>query len=134
MRAPLRKVNDGIRALGKEVEEATETRNTNMMIPQGVLAANSAAVDTLKFDKNRLNTFCNHSQYKPPPTSELSEADQINLNMGGATFVPTETTGGIARIGIYVLQDGAEPPPPYAAYLGYNKRAKNLQESFAGST
>ena len=133
MRAPLRNVNDGTRALGKEVEEAIETRKGTHDESSETLVANSAAVDFLKFDKDRLNKFYNHSQYKPLPTSELSEDDQTNLNMGG-TLVPTETQGGIAGTGIYVMQDGAESPPPYAADLGYKKKATNLQEPFAGST
>ena len=46
-------------------------------------ASNAAADDLLKFAKNRLNKFHNPSLYKAPPKRELSEVEQITLNMGG---------------------------------------------------
>merc|ERR550514_2274527 len=53
LKAEIEALDDGIRALDKEVVEAT-------------YAANAAAVDLLGFAKNRLNKFYNPSQYKAP--------------------------------------------------------------------
>jgi len=123
LKVEIEALDDGIRALDKEVEEATETRKKEHDDFSETLAANSAAVDILKFAKNRLNKFYNPTQYKPPPKRELSEDEQITLNMGG-TLAPTEAPGGIAGTGISALQDGAAPPPPPAADLGYKKKGE----------
>merc|ERR1719465_181154 len=96
----------------KEHEDFSET-----------FAANAAAVDLLKFAKNRLNKFYNPKLYKPPPKRELSEEDQITLNMGG-TLAPTEAPGGIAGTGISAIQGGAAPPPPPAADLAYKTKGE----------
>merc|ERR1712124_117510 len=70
---------------------------------------------------NRLNKFYNPSQYKAPPKRELSEDEQITLNMGG-TLAPTEAPGGIAGTGIGFMQ--AAPPPPPAADLAYKTKGE----------
>merc|ERR1712170_68180 len=110
-------------ALDKEVEEATETRKEDHEDFTATLAANTAAVDILKFAKNRLNKFYNPKLYKPPPKRELSEEDQFTLNMG-STLAPTAAPGGIAGTGISALQDGAAPPPPPAADLAYKTKGE----------
>merc|ERR1719408_226207 len=83
------------------------------------LAANTAALDLLKFAQNRLNKFYNPSQYKPPPKRELTEAERITVNNGG-TLAPTEAPGGISGTGITVLTQEAPAPPPEAD-LTYKK-------------
>merc|ERR1719287_36571 len=123
LKAEIEALDDGIRALDKEVAEATETRQKEHEDFSETLAANSAAVDLLKFAKNRLNKFYNPTQYKPPPKRELSEEQQITLNMGG-TLAPTEAPGGIAGTGIGLVQGAAQPPPPPAADLGYKKKGE----------
>merc|ERR1719326_913135 len=120
LKVEIEALDDGIRALDKEVEEATETRQKEHADFTESLAANTAAVDLLKFAKNRLNKFYNSSQYKPPPKRELSEEEQITLNMGG-TLAPTEAPGGIAGTGIGLVQGVAAPPPPPEANLAYKK-------------
>merc|ERR1719503_446324 len=92
LKASIEALDDGIRALDKEVEKATETRQEEHEDFTSTSAANAAAVDLLKFAKNRLNKFYNPSQYKAPPKRELSEDEQITLNMGG-TLAPTEAPG-----------------------------------------
>lgn len=127
-------LDDGIKALDKEVEDATETRKEEHADYVEYLSSNTAAVDLLKFAKNRLNKFYNPSQYKAPPKRELSEDEQITLNMGG-TLAPTEAPGGIAGTGISAsfLQtrahkdandDGAAPPPPPEADLAYKTKGE----------
>merc|ERR1719231_1660811 len=76
LKVEIEALDDGIRALDKEVTEATETRQKEHEDFAETLAANTAAVDLLKFAKNRLNKFYNPSQYKPPPKRELTEEEQ----------------------------------------------------------
>merc|ERR1719444_394864 len=125
LKAEIEALDDGIRALDKEVAEATETRKEEHEEFSSTFAANAAAVDLLKFAKNRLNKFYNPSQYKAPPKRELSEEDQITLNMGG-TLAPTEAPGGIAGTGIGFVQahNQAAPPPPPAADLAYKAKGE----------
>merc|ERR1719515_445731 len=125
LKVEIEALDDGIKALDKEVADATETRKEEHEDYVETLAANSAAVDLLKFAKNRLNKFYNPSLYKPPPKRELSEDEQITLNMGG-TLAPTEAPGGIAGTGIGFVQEHnrAAPPPPPAADLAYKTKGE----------
>merc|ERR1719240_2241824 len=125
LKAEIEALDDGIRALDKEVEEATENRKEEHDEFEATYAANAAAVDLLGFAKNRLNKFYNPSQYKAPPKRQLSEDEQIALNMGG-TLAPTEAPGGIAGTGIGFVQEhnGAAPPPPPAADLAYKTKGE----------
>merc|ERR1719324_1433719 len=123
LKTEIEALDDGIRALDKEVATATENRQSEHEEFKATYAANTAAVDLLKFAKNRLNKFYNPSQYKPPPKRELSEDEQITLNMGD-TLAPTEAPGGIAGTGIGFTQSGAAPPPPPEANLAYKKKGE----------
>jgi hypothetical protein len=123
LKAEIEALDDGIRALDKEVSEATEIREKEHEDFVETLAANTAAVDLLKFAKNRLNKFYNPSQYKAPPKRELTEEQQITLNNGG-TLAPTDAPGGIAGTGISAVQSGAAPPPPPEANLAYQKKGE----------
>jgi len=114
-------LDDGIKALDKTVADATEQRTKENAEYTEVLAANNAAVDLLKFAMNRLNKFYNPSQYQPPAKRQLSEDEQITLNMGG-TLAPTDAPGGIAGTGIGLVQ--AAPPPPPEANLAYKKKGE----------
>jgi peptidoglycan hydrolase CwlO-like protein len=121
LKAEIEALDDGIRALDKEVAEATENRKAEHDEFESTYAANTAAVDILKFAKNRLNKFYNPKLYKPPAKRELSEDEQITLNMGG-TLAPTAAPGGIAGTGIGLVQ--AAPPPPPAANLAYKSKGE----------
>merc|ERR1719359_36528 len=123
LKTEIEALDDGIRALDKEVAEATANREAEHKDFTATLAANTAAVDLLKFAKNRLNKFYNPSQYKAPPKRELTEDEQITLNMGG-TLAPTEAPGGIAGTGIGFVQSGAAPPPPPAADMAYKTKGE----------
>jgi len=125
LKASIEALDDGIRALDKSVESATATRQEEHEDFTATSAANAAAVDLLKFAKNRLNKFYNPSLYKAPPKRELSEDEQITLNMGG-TLAPTEAPGGIAGTGIGFVQahNGAAPPPPPAADMAYKAKGE----------
>merc|ERR1719352_1889076 len=113
-------LSDGIKALDKAVAEATEQRKEEHADYVETLAANSAAKDLLGFAKNRLNKFYNPKLYKAPPKRELSEEEQITVNMGG-TLAPTAAPGGIAGTGIALSQAAVAPPPPPEANLAYKK-------------
>jgi len=123
LKTEIEALDDGIRALDKEVGDYTDQRKEEHDEYAETLASNTAAVDLLKFAMNRLNKFYNPKLYKPPPKRELSEDEQITLNMGG-TLAPTEAPGGIAGTGIAAIQDGAAPPPPPAANLAYKKKGE----------
>jgi len=123
LKVEIEALDDGIKALDKEVADATETRKAEHEDYVETLSGNTAAVDLLNFAKNRLNKFYNPSQYKAPPKRELSEDEQITLNMGG-TLAPTEAPGGIAGTGIGLVQGGAAPPPPPAADLAYKTKGE----------
>jgi len=126
----LKALSDGIASLDKEVGDATETRKEENQDWTETSAANNAAVDVLKFAKNRLNKFYNPKLHKAAPKRELSEEDQITVNMGG-TLAPTEAPGGIAGTGISFVQMKAKrsdfdavPPPPPAADLAYKSKGE----------
>jgi len=123
LKVEIEALDDGIRALDKEVADATETRKEEHEDYVETLSGNTAAVDLLNFAKNRLNKFYNPSLYKAPPKRQLSEDEQITLNMGG-TLAPTEAPGGIAGTGIGLLQGDAAPPPPPAADLAYKTKGE----------
>ena len=123
LKAEIEALDDGIKALDKEVGDATGTRKEENEDFKATYAANAAAVDLLKFAKNRLNKFYNPKLYKAPAKRELSEDEQITLNMGG-TLAPTAAPGGIAGTGIGLDQQGAAPPPPPAANLAYKKKGE----------
>merc|ERR1719326_2073600 len=118
LKVEIEALDDGIRALDKEVAEATEIREKEHADFVETLAANTAAVDLLKFAKNRLNKFYNPSQYKAPPKRELTEEQQITLNNGG-TLAPTDAPAGIG-----FTQSDAAPPPPPEANLAYQKKGE----------
>merc|ERR1719482_2430580 len=111
-------LEDGIKALDKSVAEATSARKEEHDDFVATLASNTAAKDLLAFAKNRLNKFYNPKLYKPPPKRELSEEEQITVNMGG-TLAPTAAPGGIAGTGTGLAQ--VAPPPPPEANLAYKK-------------
>jgi len=121
LKTEIEALDDGIKALDKEVADATENRQAEHEEFKASYANNAAATDLLKFAKNRLNKFYNPSQYQAPPKRELSEDEQITLNMGG-TLAPTEAPGGIAGTGIGLVQ--AAPPPPPAADMAYKTKGE----------
>merc|ERR1719169_135174 len=94
----------GVKALDKEVAEATEQRKEEDAEFTELMASDSAAKELLLFAKNRLAKFYNPKLYKAPPKRELSAEDRIAVNMGG-TPPPTAAPGGIAGTGITVLAE-----------------------------
>merc|ERR1719217_2022810 len=136
LKSEIETLEDGIKALDKQVAEATEQRKAEHAAFEQDLAANSAALELLKFAKNRLNKFYNPKLYKAPPKRELSGEDRIVTSMGG-TLAPTNPPGGIAGTGIgaflqvsarrsEVDSDDAEAPPPAPeADLSYSKKSES---------
>jgi septal ring factor EnvC (AmiA/AmiB activator) len=119
-------LGDGIRALDKSVEEATEQRKEEASDYQSLMASDAAAKQLLEFAKNRLNKFYNPKLYKPPPKRELSDEDRATLAAGG-TLAPTEAPGGIAGTGVEVpalVQNKADPGPPPEAPAAYSKKSE----------
>lgn len=117
---------DGIKALDKSVKEAAEQRKEEHEDYQSLMQSDSTAKQVLEFAKNRLNKFYNPKQYKAPPKRELTEDEQVTLNMGG-TLAPTEAPGGIAGTGIGFMQLSMlkdAPPPPPEAVGAYKKKTE----------
>merc|ERR1711896_83764 len=106
----------------KSVSEATEQRKEENKEYTELMASDAAAKELLGFAKNRLNKFYNPKLYKAPPKRQLSEQDQITVNMGG-TLAPTAAPGGIAGTGVTAMNqqsvsflqrrsdDSSEAPP-----------------------
>merc|ERR1740130_1866828 len=84
----------GIKALDKQVAEATEQRKTEHTDSVEVLTSDNAAKELIGIAKNRMNKFYNPKLHKAAPKRELSEAEQITVNNGG-TLAPTAAPGGI---------------------------------------
>jgi hypothetical protein len=63
-------LSDGIRALDKQVTEATEQRKEESDDYTNLMASNNAAKEILEFAKNRLNKFYNPKLYKEPAKAE----------------------------------------------------------------
>jgi chromosome segregation ATPase len=59
-------LEDGIKALDKEVAEATENRKEENTEYTELMASDAAAKELIEFAKNRLNKFYNPKLYKPP--------------------------------------------------------------------
>jgi len=59
-------LEDGIKALDKEVAEATENRKEENAEYTELMASDAAAKELIEFAKNRLNKFYNPKLYKPP--------------------------------------------------------------------
>merc|ERR1719486_591461 len=122
-------LEEGIKALDKSVAEATEQRKKENAVYTEDLAANNAAVEIIGLAKNRMNKFYNPKLYKAPPKRQLSEEDQITVNMGG-TLAPTAAPGGIAGTGIGLAQVSAHnagqvaPPPPPETAEAFSKKSE----------
>jgi len=111
----MKALEEGIVALDKSVAEATDQRKQENVEFKDLMASNTAAKKLLGFAKNRLNKFYNPKLYKPPPKKELSEADRINANMGGAVF---------AQISAHMHRKDAPGPPP-ETWGAYQKKSEN---------
>merc|ERR1712060_808878 len=88
-----------IKALDKEVAEATQQRQDENKAFTEMMASDSAAKELLGIAKNRLNQFYNPKLFKPAPKVELSAEERILVSQGG-TASPTPAPGGIAGTGV----------------------------------
>merc|ERR1719171_3124991 len=123
-KADIEALEDGIKQLDKDVEEATEQRKEENEDYKDLMASDTAAKDIIGFAKNRLNKFYNPKLYVPPPKRALTEEDSITLNFGG-TLAPTAAPGGIGGTGISAAQVNVAPPPPPEANLAYKKSGES---------
>jgi len=125
--AEIKALQDGIKALDKSVAEATEQRKEENSDYTELMANDGAAKELLGFARNRLNKFYNPKLYKAPPKRQLSEEDQLTVNMGG-TLAPTAAPGGIAGTGVTafaaIAQHKAAPPPPPETAAAFSKKSE----------
>jgi len=77
-------ITAGIVELDRNVASATMQRKTEHAEYTETLSANNAAIQLIEMAKNRMNKFYQPDQYKAPPKKEISEAERIQQNMGGA--------------------------------------------------
>jgi septal ring factor EnvC (AmiA/AmiB activator) len=115
-------LEDGIKKLDKQVAEATEQRKTEHADSVETITNDNAAKELIEIAKNRLNKFYNPKLYKEAPKRELSEEEQITVNMGG-TLAPTAAPGGIAGTGVTAFAQVAPPPPP-ETFGAYTKKGE----------
>merc|ERR1712032_1143522 len=120
----------GIKALDKQVAEATAQRKEEHAQFIDDLAANNAAKELIEMAENRLNKFYNPKLYVPPPKRDLSEEERITVSMGG-TLAPTAAPGGISGTGITafvqirahdVEAQRVAPAPPPETWDAYKKK------------
>jgi predicted nucleic acid-binding Zn-ribbon protein len=120
-----------IKALDKDVAEATAQRQAENKAFTEMIASDSAAKELLGLAKNRLNQFYNPKLYKPAPKAELSAQERILVSQGG-TASPTPAPAGIAGTGVTVFADVSAhsqengevaPPPPPATWDAYAKKS-----------
>lgn len=117
----------GIKALDKQVAEATELRKTEHADYQTLMTDDTNAKEVLLWAKNRLNKFYNPKLYKAPPARELTDEQSITVSMGG-TLAPTPAPGGIANTGIGALaqlKSSVAPPPPPETFGPYQKKGES---------
>merc|ERR1711865_963897 len=86
----------GIKALDKQVAEATEERKEEHEDNVETLAQNNAAVELIGMAKNRMNKFYSPKLYKAPPAPEVPAFAQRS---GVAPSPPPETFGAYAKKG-----------------------------------
>ena len=96
--AEIKAHQDGIRALDKDVSQATEQRKHEHEEHGASTAADSTAKEALGWAQVRLSKFYAPSLYKAPPGHESTEEQSITVNTGG-TLAPIPAPGGIAGTG-----------------------------------
>merc|ERR1719221_962827 len=118
----------GIKALDKEVADATEMRKEEHAANADTVANDSAAKQLIEIAKNRLAKFYTPKLYKAAPKTELSAENRVVVSMGG-TVAPTPAPGGIAGTGVVALvdiqaHDNVAPPPPPETWDAYTKKGE----------
>jgi len=116
----------GVKALDKDVAEATDLRKQQNADFKELESSDTTAKEVLLWAKNRLNKFYDPKMYKPPPERQMTEEERITVNMGG-TLAPV-VAGGIAGTGIgasFLQQSSfAAPPPPPETFGAYTKKTE----------
>merc|ERR1719333_1186387 len=106
---------DGIKALDRDVAEATESRKKGNAEYNELMSADTAAKELIGLAKNRLNKFYNPKLYKPAPKRELSEEEAISTSMGAAEFFQVSRQSRAGR---------DAPPPPPETFDAYSKKSE----------
>jgi hypothetical protein len=93
----IKSLTSGIKALDKQVSEATEMRKAEHTAYVGTMANDNAAKELLEMAKNRLAKFYSPKLYKAAPKKELSAAGRIDENCEGSSFVQVSAHRGSAQ-------------------------------------
>merc|ERR1719188_2274998 len=118
----------GIKALDKDVADATAMRKQEHADNTETVANDSAAKQLLEIAKNRLAKFYTPKLFKAAPKTELSAENRVVVSMGG-TVAPTPAPGGIAGTGVVAFAEVHEhntvaPPPPPETWDAYTKKGE----------
>jgi len=92
-------LDDGIRALDKQVTEATENRKEESSDYTTLMAGNTAASEILGFAKNRLQKFYNPKLYKEP---QFVQEEPAPAPEGVQKAKKSESSGVIAMIDLLI--------------------------------
>eukprot|EP00408_Alexandrium_pacificum_P058861 CAMPEP_0171168296 /NCGR_PEP_ID=MMETSP0790-20130122/7638_1 /TAXON_ID=2925 /ORGANISM="Alexandrium catenella, Strain OF101" /LENGTH=707 /DNA_ID=CAMNT_0011633133 /DNA_START=59 /DNA_END=2182 /DNA_ORIENTATION=- len=96
-------IEAGIKAMDKQVAQATEQRKDEHAEFQELMASNTAAKQLLEFAKNRLNKFYNPKLYQPEPKTEGADSAPVLLEVSthrqrrDASAPPPETWSAYAK-------------------------------------
>merc|ERR1719221_2448933 len=119
----------GIKALDKEVADATEMRQKEHAENTETVANDRAAKEVIGIAKNRLAKFYTPKLYKAAPKTELSAENRVVVSMGG-TVAPTPAPGGIAGTGVVAFvqvkahDNRVAPAPPPETWDAYTKKGE----------
>jgi chromosome segregation ATPase len=98
-------LEDGIKALDKQVAEQTEQRKEEHEDFNELMSSNAAAKELLSFAKNRLNKFYNPKLYKPPAAAAFLQISRHSQTQPEAPDAPgayekkgEESSGVIAMV------------------------------------
>jgi len=118
----------GIKALDKEVADATANRKAENSEYKATMGADKAAKELIGLAKNRMMQFYNPALYTPAPKIELSREQRIAVNEGSEA-APTVAPSGIAGTGITAFaqvsahnNNDVAPAPPPETWGAYQKK------------
>jgi chromosome segregation ATPase len=104
----------GIKALDKQVAEATEIRQEENAEFKQLTTENKAAKDILGMAKNRLAKFYAPKMYKPPAKEELSAEGRISASM--MSFLQISVDDALLGAMLGAKASPGPPPETWGAY------------------
>jgi len=113
---------EGIKALDKQVAEATENRKAENTEYKEAMAADGAALQLLELARNRLARFYTPDLYTAPAKKELSAEERIAVNMGSGEALVAFVQ--ISAHNVESTASGVAPPPPPETWGAYKTKGE----------